>query len=369
MNYNTTITNVLMIGTDLTSNGGIASVVKSYYRYYKNHHRLLFQLDLLKIGYNKDRNKFAELGIFFRSFIQLIISLFKNKYGIVHCHSSGGIGFYRISIFILLSKLFNLKIIIHLHASNFYDFFLTGIYIKQKYIKYILSTCDKIISLCDDWELKLNQKYKLNNIITISNPVDIKNTNLNIKAKQAIHQLRVIFIGFLIERKGIRDILTVAIKLKENNIPNIKIIIGGKGNLTEFLVTQIEKNNLQEQIEYIGWLDEKNKEKYFLNSDIFFLPSYNEGMPISILEAMAFKLPIISTKIAGIPKQVIDGYNGYLFTPGDTDGYYKVFLKLLNNPKHVHELGQNSFTHVKQFYTEKIFDQIINIYKQLSSST
>lgn len=356
-----------MVGTDLTSNGGIASVVKSYYRYYKDHHNSSFQLNLLKIGYYKDRNKFAELEIFFRSLIRFIISLFQSKYNIIHCHSSGGIGFYRISIFILLAKIFNIKIIIHLHASNFYDFFLTDAYIKQKYIKFIFSICDKIISLCNDWKLKLDQKYRLKNIITISNPIDIKNINFNVKEKRSINQLRVLFIGFLIENKGIRDILSVAIKLKENNITNIKIQIGGKGNLAEFLVTQIETNNLHQQIEYIGWLNEDNKEKYFLNSDIFFLPSYNEGMPISILEAMTFRLPIISTRIAGIPKQVIDGYNGYLFTPGDIDGYHKIFLKLLNNPQHLNKLGQNSFTHVNQFDTKKIFNQIINIYKQLIS--
>lgn len=364
MNKNT-IANVIMVGADLTSNGGIASVVKSYYRCYENNHSTLFQLDLLKIGYNKDRNKLAELGILITSLAKFIVSLIQNKYRIVHCHASGRISFYRISIFILLSKIFNKKIIIHLHASNFYEFFLADNYIRQKYIKYILSKCDKIISLCNDWTQKLYDKYRFNTIVTIANPIDINTVNIEDREIQSNHKLRVIFVGFIVERKGIKDILTVAKKLKENNITNILIQTGGKGDLTEFLVQQIEENGLQKQLEYIGWLDENNRNKFLLNSDVFFLPSYREGMPISILEAMVHKLPVISTNIAGIPEQVIDGHNGYLFAPGDVDGYYKTFLKLLNNPEHVLELGTNSFTHVKHFYIDRIFNQIINIYKEL----
>ena len=166
--------------------------------------------------------------------------------------------------------------------------------------------------------------------ITLYNPIEIEPAqNFIDRNKDTKHKFTVLFIGFLIKNKGIIDFIKVAEYFKDTN-NEIIFQIAGIGELKNHIEDYISKTN-NSNIEYVGWADTEKKDKLYRNADLFFLPSYNEGMPIVLLEAMKWSLPIISTDIAGIPEEISNGVNGFLYNPGNIEGYIQGIEKLYNN--------------------------------------
>jgi len=351
--------NILIIGSDLTSNGGIASVIKSYYSAYITGN-YAYKLFLLKTNHYKDKGLFSEILIFFTSFLKAIYLVAFKSIGLLHIHTSANISFYRKSFFVVLGKIFRKKVVLHIHSSNFYHFFLSNNFI----VKLVLPLTDCIVVLCSDWEVKLKEKYPGVTIKKIENPFEAHIGNIMPPTQSAIH-FNVLFVGFFIKSKGIEDLLSLAQALKKTEIKNIKIQIAGKGELEDYIKETIHQNNLGEIIDFIGWISGDKKIETFKQADAFILTSYKEGMPISILEAMAYGLPIISTKIAGIPDIVENGLNGYLYTPGDIQGFLNAIILLKDDLGKRQTIFQNNINRVKLNAKERIFNQVDELYNKI----
>jgi len=105
---------------------------------------------------------------------------------------------------------------------------------------------------------------------------------------------------------------------------------------------------------------------YYKHADIFVLPSYNEGLPMSILEAGSFGLPVISTPVGGIPEVIEDGVNGYLIEPGDIEALKDRLLLLANGPELREKMGKNLKILIgEKFNEKKMVNQINFIYQEL----
>jgi len=351
--------NILIVGADLTSNGGIASVIKAY------HSALLkgnycINLIFIRTNYYKDKGKGREVLIFIKSFIRFLYLILFSDIELIHVHSSAYISFYRKSFFVLMARILNKKIIMHLHSSNFYDFFLNASWYKSK----VLSSCNCIVVLCSDWEKSLKARYHGLYIRKIENPspaIIYERDNLAHFGQEII----ILFVGFLIENKGIKDLLLIAEQLKERNTNGVRIHIAGKGEMESYVITTIKEKELQDYVFFRGWIDKELKAEVYREADIFILPSYKEGMPISILEAMSYGLPVLSTKISGIPDLIEDGINGYLDTPGDIKGMYKHLEQLINDPEERKCMGKKNLERIKLNSEELIFSQVADLYNEL----
>lgn len=352
--------NILIVGADLTSNGGIASVIKCYYREWQKYNDNI-NLSLLKTSYYKDKKPAFEFFLFIKAFLKACIIITRKSIHIVHIHSSSGYSFFRKSIFLILSKLFLKKVIFHIHASRFYDFFLSKNMFLKFYIYQILKLSDLTLTLCYDWEERLKNYYPDVKIQTLHNPIEIK-PKAYIKSTEACDILKILFLGFLIQSKGILDILEIAKRFSANDINDVKFIIAGKGDLENTLKDNIDKYCLNKIVKYVGWVTGSRKVKLLKSSDILFLPSYKEGMPISILEAMSYSLPIISTRISGIPDLVTHGLNGYIYNPGQINKFYNKLIELYYNRNQLYILGQNSLKRAKLFSSDIIFENLKAIY-------
>lgn len=115
-------------------------------------------------------------------------------------------------------------------------------------------------------------------------------------------------------------------------------------------------------------------EKLLREADVFFLPSYNEGMPMSVLDAMGYGLPVVSTNVGGIPKIVHDGENGYCCDPGNVNRFAKGITKILLDGKERKSFGEASWKIVKEGYSleahvnriEQAYEQVLLMYKRKS---
>lgn len=158
--------------------------------------------------------------------------------------------------------------------------------------------------------------FNLNGIPSTANSYksDINNNILNICC-----------VGTVNERKGQRDIVEAVILLSEEEKEKIHIDIVGDGEIKQELEQICKENNLSKYISFLG--RRSDIENILSQNNIFLLPSKMEGLPISILEAMRQGLPIISSKVGGIPEMVENGKTGLLIEP-NRDDLIKIFKNI-----------------------------------------
>ncbi|WP_421941586.1 glycosyltransferase family 4 protein [Pedobacter sp.] len=148
--------------------------------------------------------------------------------------------------------------------------------------------------------------------------------------------LRIGVLANITKEKGYFDLIDLSKELDSLGIKH-KFIYAGMDKLDGALQIQIDRNGLSERFEYLGYIDDK---RFFFNKiDVFILPSYLEGMPTVILEAMAFSKPVVSTKVGGIPEIIDNGKNGYVCLPGDIKCFAKAIMNINDGKSETFELA------------------------------
>ena len=102
--------------------------------------------------------------------------------------------------------------------------------------------------------------------------------------------------------------------------------------------------------------------------DVYILPSYNEGLPIAILEAMAYHHPVISTPVGGIPEIIKSGENGILVQPGDTKAIADAIKFYIENRDAIRKQGEKAYKVVLDFFPEKVFGDLKALYLKMLSN-
>lgn len=345
---------ILMIGPSIKGNGGIASVIKSY-----------TEIDEINsivdiISSYKDGSKIVKIIEFLKCIVVCLYKLTFNKsIKIVHIHSSSGASFVRKSCFLKLGKLFKKKVIVHIHGSEFMKYYNKSSLKEKKNISKVLTSADKVIALSNSWKADLMSISKKKNVVIIHNPVKVNKFD-----KSSCKEKNLVFMGRVGKRKGIYDLLEVMPNIIYK-FPCANLYVCGDGEIEE-IKTLVEKKNISQNVHILGWINEDLKIDILKKSSINILPSYNEGMPISILEAMASRIPTIATNIAGIPEEIEHGENGFLFDPGDIDKLYNYILNLLSDEKLRIDMGKKSLEKVKEHFDISVIkNELLNLYKEI----
>lgn len=352
MKYN--FKNVLFVGPHYSLRGGMAAVLKTY-------SQTIEPFNFLPTYFYK--NPVGSIGYFFIAFVKLFWILVSNRQiKIVHIHTASRGSFFRKSAMVLLCRLSGRKTVLHIHGGEFKLFFNNAGFLKG-YIKYILNSVDEVICLSDEWKVYFDSVTNKKKSIVLNNPVIIPSATV---AKPAASPVSVLFLNHINKAKGIFDVLDFFHQNKEWLKGSFKLVVAGAGE-SEQLEQLIVANNLNDIIEYKGWVEGAGKEALIQECDVFILTSYNEGLPVSILEAMAHKKAVISTNVGGIPRIVLPGKNGWLTQPGDTKALKTIFTEIKNNITVLDNYGKRSFEIVQDYSPEKVNETLARIYNGLAT--
>lgn len=349
---------VCMIVQDKAVKGGIAAVISGYYG-----SRLEKDYKMIYVESYKDGGKFTKLLKGIQGYIKFIKVLLVDKPDLVHIHSSFGPSFYRKLPFIYMASWAKKPIINHIHGADFDEFYTNSSEKKKRQIKTVYGKCKILVALSEEWKQRLEKIVPKEKIIVIENYSILHEDALKERcSRESNHE--VLFLGELGRRKGCYDIPAV-IEDVVKDIPDVKFILAGVGSTQdETAIKQlIKEKGIEQNVEFPGWVRGNQKDKLLREADVFYLPSYNEGMPMSILDAMGYGLPIVSTNVGGIPKIVHDGENGYCFEPGNVMEMGKAIENLLENKRI--EASISSFEIVKRGYSlEQHIKKLEECYKK-----
>jgi glycosyltransferase involved in cell wall biosynthesis len=181
----------------------------------------------------------------------------------------------------------------------------------------------------------------------------------------------VLFVGRLYHRKGL-EILLRSIPPVLQEFSDVKFVISGKGfkEKEESLRNLAKQLDIEDHVTFLGYVPDEKLPNLYSTSDIFVLPAIYENFPFAILEAQATGLPVISTKVGGIPEFLVDNENGFLIDPGDSAQLTHRVLALLQDPKLAKEMGMRGRKLIEEKFSWRLItSQVIDLYHKLLETT
>lgn len=304
----------------------------------------------------------------------------KEKYDIVHVHTPIASVIARVAAKLARQK----NVIYTAHGYYFHDEMKKTAYnfvygIEKFSAKYL--TDYLLLQSEEDYQLSLNKKFKKPyQIIHLSNGVDIwERFNLEVYSKEELVTLKksmgieedyiFTFVGRLVKEKGIFELIDAFKEIYSNNSLAKLLLVGGF-NKSERDIDSY--NRLLSELKhpgiiYLGY--RKDIPQIMAISDVFVLPSHREGLPRSIIEAMALNKPVIASNIRGCREEVIHGENGFLFQKGNTNELVYYMQELIRNPKMSKEFGESGRTFVEtRFDEEVVLKKQLELFERILSS-
>lgn len=334
-----------MLGPSRDSMGGISTVINNFYKYFRNDDVEIQYLETWREG-----NILSRLYLAFKSFVNLIKYILIDKVDLVHIHVAQKGSFYRKSLIILICKVLNKKVLLHIHASQFDIFYSKSKTFNKAFIRYILKISDEIVVLSEEWREIISGITDNKQISVVHNAVSIEDYMYNNEGTN------ITFLGRLCDRKGTYDLLKILEELFKKN-PKIKLFLCGDGDINK--VKEIIKvKGLEDNVIITGWINSEEKEKILKNTIINILPSYNEGMPMAILETMARGIPNISTRVGGIPQVITNMENGIINSPGDVDSLLKSIIYLIENKEERLKMSKKAYEEIKSQYSIDAYNKV-----------
>ena len=267
------------------------------------------------------------------------------------------------SILIRLCLILKIKYTIHLHGSRFKVYWDNLHPQNSRRLKSKFEKAERVYVLGEYWKryiLSKAPKSKIN--ILFNGSIPPKNFTRKYKEKETI---RILFLGILDNRKGVYDLIEALKILKNKNQINWMATIAGNGDINE-CKTIIKQHNLDEHIDIPGWVSANKVELLLESSDILVLPSYNENLPMSVIEGMAYGLAIITTPVGATESLIKDGVTGVIVQPGDQKALALSLMNLLNNYDEICMLGKAAkLFHQEHLDIKKHCYKLVNDWKVL----
>ena len=346
---------ILMTGDYYLNNhpGGISAVVSYWSSCFEN----LQYYPIYKAG-----GRPVKAWWFITSYIRLFFRMLTDRnIRIVHQHTAADGSFRRNAQIARLCRFMGRKVILHIHASRFKDFYDEASQEDKCRIMKTLRSADRLIVLSNSWKewfasigIDPDKMTVLHNITP--EPAHIA------EAKVKDGKTHFLFMGEIGQRKGVFDILRALSQHKEEAEGRLELRIGGNKNEEKLLKT-IRDNALEGIVSFEGWVSGEKKLRLLNWADVYILPSFNEGLPISILEAMSYGCPVISTPVGGIPEVVTE--NGTLVTPGDAGEIWKAMKKYVDNRSAIETEGNISLKNVAGYLPEHVMNHLKEIYLEM----
>lgn len=346
---------VLTVGTDYQDHrGGVGAVIEVYSQYYE-----VFKF----IPTHKTGTSFSKSFVFLISLFKLFAKLISDRQiKIVHIHGASYGSFYRKFVVFWVSKyLFGKKVIYHMHGGGFQIFFNKSNSISKKLIKFLFAKSDTVICLSQSWIKYYGENFKTKVLVELPNIIDYP-----VKGSFSSNGdiITFLFLGLICKEKGIFDLVDVIAKNKAKYQSRIKLKIGGNGEVKR-LQEMIKENHIEEIVDFLGWITSDKKAIVLNDCSIYILPSYHEGLPISILESMSYGKPVISTRVGGIPEIVKDRENGLLINPGDLTQIQQSLDFFIDNPDLIGKYGTVSEQIVQKYLPHSVLNKLEMIYKSV----
>ncbi len=286
----------------------------------------------------------------------------RHKPDLVHIHFSSDMSFWRKVPYIYWTRFCAVKLLLQVHPSHFRDYLQKQKAVVRKFMITVLKQADAIAFANREMVEFFRPWLPDQRLYYIENPIDLS----RYVCRQGARKEQALFLGALLKGKGIYDIVRAA-PLVIGRRPFFKFVLCGDHEL-DLVRRVIVQKGLANHFEIYSWIGYEAKVKLLAESLMLLLPSYSEGFPMVVLEAMACGLPVITTPVGGMATTFTDGEQVLFVEPRNPAQLAERILYLLDHPQVSQTLVAHARHYVQKHEVGHVVNKIRNIYQQLTSA-
>ena len=292
------------------------------------------------------------------TYFKWCVLLIKNKDALVHFNFAlSKPSIIRDSPLIIITRLLHIQMIIHLHGGEYLMHREMPLWMKlilkldfsDNIRKVVLSTLEAEV---------LKSRLKMKNIFVLPNCVNLEDARKFNRKLKTLASLRLLFLGRISEKKGIKYIYMALQLLKEKGI-KFKFVMAGKGEEETIYIPKF-KNLLGNDFQFSGVVFGQEKIKLLEESNIFLLPSFFEGLPMSLLESMSYGMVPIVTEVGSIKHVITNGVNGIFVKKYSFDDIAAAIERLSSDQAYMDLLSQNARQYIFDNYNSQEYIYRLN---------
>lgn len=349
----TTVKRVVVLATQ--ARGGILSVVRAH-----SEAGLYERWPAEILWTHREGSLGARLATAARALGRFVSLLLRGRVCLVHAHAAMYGSIWRKGLFIALARLFRVPVVLHLHGSEFEVFHGRLGPLGKRLVAAIFDASARVVVLSESWRRYVSGITRAE-VTVVHNFVPTPEPNAD-AARDGL-----LFLGALGPRKGIYDLLE-AVAQAARTIPDIRLCCAGNGDEAG-VRERVAQLGLERNVEVLGWVAGERKTELMRRCAVFVLPSYNEGLPMSIIEAMAEGMGVIASDVGGIPELVESGVSGILVRPGEIAALSEAIVAMLQDDERRRAYAAEGLRRFRKEYSrEHVIPQLDRIYAELANA-
>jgi glycosyltransferase involved in cell wall biosynthesis len=347
---------VLQLGPALNVRGGVTTVEQHICDY------LPAYVSMRHIATMEESSAFARALMFARAVRSLNASLQVIEPCIVHIHFSSRGSTLRKLILANMVLRAGRPLVLHAHGGYFDKFHRSLPAALRRTVNGTLQRANVLIALSSRWRDFYVSECEVSpsHVVVLPNPV---RWNPEVPNRAGRPQVQFLFLGRMCEKKGTYDLVNAFAALPESTRARARLVLAGDGD-NEAIAKLAAP--LGEQVRVLSWIDSAERERLLAQSDVFVLPSYNEGVPMSLLESMAAGLPAIVTPVGGIPDVLRHGVEGFMVEPKRVADLSAAMARMINDDAERQALGKRAHERARAFEVHGYARRLADIYQRIA---
>jgi glycosyltransferase involved in cell wall biosynthesis len=345
-------TRMLMVGPHRTRTlGGISTAIDGLLRA-----ATATEFEVRHIASQNDEYRgLGKLALAVVALLQYVWTVLRWRPQVTMIHVGSNASLYRKAVFITLARGLGQRVVTHFHAGDFDHYYERQSARGKRFIVAGLRRSHKLIAVSQAATQRLRELLPDADIVMIPN--GIRTQEFAPTAPKQDAHVRLLFVGGMGKLKGERDLLR-ALQRAAERAPQLRVSLLGHG--AESVEALIDECGIRSRIEHLGPVPHAARAQFFQQANLFVLPSYGEGMPMAVLEAMAAGLPVITTHVGGIPELITPGAEGFLLAPGAVQELADRIVWLANDAPLRQQMGQRARAKAQQFDEAIVMQRLLH---------
>ncbi len=358
---------VIVIGPSPDAVGGMASVVAQTLRMeFDGRYRLRFFPTTASTG--DDETSRQRLTRHLRHLVRLRRLIRESNRPIVHIHTCSEFSFLRSAMDMMIARSQGCRTLLHIHGAKFDSFYHALPAYRRLLVRRCLSRADRVIALSNGWRHKLHDIAPNARLSVIENAIECP-TATTISRRPG--PFRFVLLARMDAWKGIDDLLSACVTLVADSV-DFELVLAGPGGTAGDAVSleaKIKRMGLAGTVRYVGPVHGREKDELLGNSDAYVLASWSEGLPISLLEALAYGLPAVATCVGAVPEVITNGREGLLVPAKQPDALAGAMRKMIDEPSRRATMSDAARRLARQrFSVVRLRDDLLRLYDELTGT-
>lgn len=310
--------------------GGIAAVIRTL-----DESELARRFDLVYVETHADAGALGKAYRALSGIARAAGLLAARKVDLVYLHTSSDYSLRRKAVVAVFAGLLRRPYVVHVHGSHFDSWYREAARWEQFLVRWTLGRAALVIALSPIWVARLEAIVECE-ATAIPNPVAIPDEHAGLTSSEPC----IVSLGRLGERKGSLTVVH-AFALLAHRYPSARLVLAGDGDV-EAVGGAARRLGVDHRVQLPGWIGPEERARTLLGATVFVLPAREEGLPVALLEAMAYGLPALVSPVGGIPDVFVEGRHGYFVPPDDPEALAARLVHILDDPGAAREMGQHA---------------------------